>query len=42
MGLYREIGSIDAGKLANLVFVDDDFTVRSIIFKGSILPDVRV
>lgn len=42
MGLYGEVGSIDAGKLANLVFVDENFTVHNVIFKGTALPEIRV
>ena len=41
MGLFDKVGSIDAGKLANLVFVDDDFTVQRIFFKGKELEEVR-
>jgi len=31
------VGSIEPGKLANLVFVDDDFSVKKIVFKGNLL-----
>lgn len=41
MGLYCEVGSIDAGKLANLVFVDEDFVVKKIFFKGQEVPEIR-
>lgn len=34
IGLEDEIGTIEAGKLANLVFVDDVFNVKKVIFGG--------
>ena len=41
LGLYADYGSIHAGKFANLVFVDEKFTVQNVIFKGNVLPEVR-
>jgi len=41
LGLYEQFGSIHAGKKANIIFVDDSFTVKNIIFHGSLLPEVR-
>lgn len=35
LGLYDR-GAIGRGKLANLVFVDGDFNIKSVLFKGSI------
>lgn len=32
-----QVGSIEPGKLANLVFVDEDFSVKKIVFKGNLL-----
>lgn len=42
LGLYDKYGSIHAGKAANLIFVDEDFTVKNVIFKGQVWPEVRV
>ncbi len=36
LGLDSEIGSIEKGKKANLVFVDDMFTVGQVIFEGRV------
>ena len=36
IGLEDEIGTIEAGKLANLVFVDDMFNVQKVILGGKI------
>ena len=36
IGLYDEIGSIDCGKAADLVFVDDVFCVKRVILGGKI------
>lgn len=41
LGLYDSLGSIHAGKIANIIFVDDSFTVKNIIFRGRMLPEVR-
>lgn len=41
MNLFDKVGSIDAGKFANIVFVDDDFTVKKIIFKGEEIENIR-
>ncbi len=37
VGMDEEIGSIDIGKTANLVIVDDEFTVKGVILKGEIV-----
>ena len=34
IGIYDKVGSITAGKDANFVFVDEDFNVKEIYFKG--------
>jgi N-acetylglucosamine-6-phosphate deacetylase len=36
IGLDHEIGTIEAGKLANLVFVDDVFNVKKVMLGGKI------
>ncbi len=36
IGLYDELGSIDVGKRADLVFVDDTFNVKKVILGGEI------
>lgn len=41
LGLYDRIGSVEAGKKANLVFTDEDFLVRKVIFAGNEIRDVR-
>lgn len=41
LGLYDRVGSIDAGKDANLVFVDEDFKVQAVWFRGEAVTDVR-
>lgn len=37
VGLYDELGAIDVGKRADLVFVDDRFNVKKVIFNGEIV-----
>ena len=34
LGIYDRFGSVEEGKIANLVFVDDSFNVKKVIFKG--------
>ena len=41
LGLYGRVGSIHAGKDANLVFVDESFTVKRIFFRGNEVEEVR-
>lgn len=41
MNIYDQVGSIDEGKFANIVFVDDDFDVKRIFFKGEEVQEVR-
>ena len=41
LGLYENYGSIETGKYANIIFVDDAFTVKNVIFKGEMLDEVR-
>ena len=36
IGLEDEIGTIEAGKRANLVFVDDMFNVQKVILGGKV------
>lgn len=39
--LDKDYGTIEAGKFANIVFVDEKFTVQNVVFKGNVLPEVR-
>lgn len=39
IGMEDEIGTIEVGKKANLVFVDDMFRVNTVILEGQILPN---
>lgn len=41
MGLFDKVGSIEEGKLANIVLVDDDFDVKKIIFRGEEVTEIR-
>ena len=38
VGIDRELGSIERGKTANLVWLDDDLQIKGVIYKGQILP----
>jgi len=37
IGAEKEIGSIEDGKLANLVITDGEFNLKTVILKGQIL-----
>lgn len=37
IGMYDEIGSIDKGKKADLVFVDDKFNVKNVMLRGELI-----
>ena len=41
LGLDDKIGSIEAGKFANIIFVDEDFHVKKVIFKGKEISEIR-
>lgn len=41
LGLYEQIGSVEQGKKANLIFTDEEFTVKKVIFEGREIPEVR-
>ena len=41
LGLFDTLGSIDAGKDANIIFVDEDFKVHDVYFLGERVEDVR-
>lgn len=42
LDLFGDYGSIHPGKYANIVFVDEAFTMKNVIFRGNIVPGVRV
>ena len=37
IGMDDEIGTVEAGKKANLVFVDDIFNVKNVMLEGELL-----
>lgn len=37
-GIDRDVGSIEKGKIANLVWLDKDLSIKSVIYQGKILP----
>ena len=39
VGLYDELGSIDVGKKADLVFVDDMFNIKKVFLNGNIVKE---
>ena len=41
LGLDDRIGSIAPGKKANLVFADEAFKIKTVIFEGERIPEVR-
>lgn len=41
LGLYDSLGSIEAGKDANIIFVDDAFMVKKVLFLGENVEEVR-
>lgn len=41
LGLFDTVGSIDAGKLANVVLVDPSFHVKKVFFKGQEVTEIR-
>ncbi len=41
LGLFDRVGSIDAGKDANVIFVDEDFAVKDVYFLGEKVADIR-
>lgn len=41
MQLFDIVGSIEAGKMANIVFVDSGFHVKKVFFKGKEVMEVR-
>lgn len=42
LGLFDRVGSIDAGKEANVLLVDEDFSIHAIYFRGEAVKDIRV
>lgn len=41
LGIYDSVGSIENGKDANIIFVDEDFNVKEVYFLGEKVEDVR-
>lgn len=41
LGIYDKVGSIEVGRFANIIFVNKDFYIKKIIFKGNEINDVR-
>ena len=41
LGLYDRVGSIEAGRLANILLVDEAFHVKKILLRGKELPQIR-
>lgn len=41
LGLYDRVGSIEAGRLANILLVDAGFHVKRILLRGEEIPDLR-
>ena len=41
LGLYDRIGSIHPGKRADLIITDEAFTLKQVIFGGSVFPEIR-
>lgn len=39
--LYGRIGSVHPGKRADLVFTDEEFVLKKVIFGGNVLPEIR-
>ena len=37
IGMEKEIGSIEIGKKANLVIVNDEFDIKNVILEGEIV-----
>ena len=42
IGLYDELGSIDVGKRADLVFVDDMFNVKKVMLEGEFVEKINL
>ncbi len=41
LGLYDRVGSIEAGRDANIVFVDEDFNLKEVYFRGNKVNNIR-
>lgn len=41
LGIYNIVGSIEPGRIANIVFVNKEFHVRKIIFRGNEITEIR-
>ena len=39
LGSYDEIGSIEEGKRANLVFADKNFKIYTVILEGNVIAE---
>ena len=40
LGIYRKVGCIKPGRFANIVFVDHEFRVRKVLFKGKEITEI--
>ena len=37
IGIYSRVGSVESGKLANLVVLDEELELKAVIFKGQVV-----
>lgn len=37
IGIYSRVGSLDCGKLANLAVLDEDLTLKAVVFRGELV-----
>ena len=38
LGIYHQYGSVDPGKIANLLILNHDLSIKDVIFEGNLLP----
>ena len=41
LGIDDKVGSIEVGRTANILLVDDRFDIKKILFKGNEIPEIR-
>ena len=41
LGINDKVGSIETGRKANILLVDDKFDIKKILFKGNEIPEIR-